>query len=195
MNNSIFLSLIGVPGPQQKLLEKQGGALTFLKRQVPEFFEHVPLTSCYHWRVIIEGKYSKNCCPEYLKEENFQTLKEGVNRIVVHTGTLKEFLDQYERKDITKFVLLDHMDWFAETPQILEEEWQSFVDHSAEKSKFMFRSAALDPDFITTTRIKVNGKETSVGQILNFHPELTEPLHKLDRVHTYSSFHVAGFER
>jgi S-adenosylmethionine:diacylglycerol 3-amino-3-carboxypropyl transferase len=62
-------------------------------------------------RVYIYGQYTKQCCPQYLKEENFYRLKNGlVNKISIHTATLTDFLKEHKKNDINKFVLLDHMD-------------------------------------------------------------------------------------
>jgi S-adenosylmethionine-diacylglycerol 3-amino-3-carboxypropyl transferase len=46
--------------------------------------------------VYVDGEYSRECCPEYLKEHNFYKLKNGlVDCISVHTTTITEFLDNY----------------------------------------------------------------------------------------------------
>src|SRR5437588_326743 len=91
----------------------------------------------YFWRVYCFGCYTKNCCPEYLKEDNFKLLKRGlVDNISIHTSTITEFLNSHSGK-ISRFVLLDHMDWMATKPQLLKEEVQEIINHSSYNARCM----------------------------------------------------------
>jgi S-adenosylmethionine-diacylglycerol 3-amino-3-carboxypropyl transferase len=100
------------------------------------------------------------------------------------------------------------MDWFSENPKMLQEEWQAIVDHSADHTRYLWRSASEKATFVTDTPIKLDEEQTTgnwlfvfeltksaVGKALSFEPELSDKLHKLDRVHTYTSFHVADLKR
>ncbi len=91
-----------------------------------------PIWNNYFWRLYVYGRYTRTCCPEYLREENFAALKGGlVDRIVPHTSTVTEFLRGSEER-VSKFVLLDHMDWMASHyPQALVEEWREILAHAA----------------------------------------------------------------
>ena len=73
----------------------------------------LPLADNYFWRVYIKGRYTADCCPEYLKPENFQKLKGGLaDRVEVYTDSVQGFLEKNARR-FSRFVLLDHMDWLA----------------------------------------------------------------------------------
>jgi len=195
VSSRIFLAFMnGVPKPQQQLLEKEGGVAVFLRKVVQWLMNDNLLRDNYFYKVYIEGSYSKDCCPEYLKEENFYKLKNGlVDRISVHTTTITEFLNQHPAKDITRYVLLDHMDWLAESPEILQEEWQALIDHASDDVKFLWRSASQKAQFVTDIPVKYNGEDSNVGKVLSFIPEVSNKLHEIDRVHTYTSFHVGQF--
>jgi len=212
-SSSILALLNGVPAAQQKLLAEQAGVPTvvhFIKGALEEVILTLPLNKNYFYRVYLEnGQYSKDCCPDYLIEENFYKLKEGlVDRISVHTETIEEFLVKHNekkveetkqeqqkqpmKKDITRFILLDHMDWMSENPKALAAEWQAILDHSnEEETRYLWRSASLKPDFVAKTKVNYQGKDTTVGDILEFNDDLAQRLHKLDRVHTYTSFSVS----
>jgi len=196
LSSPLALSFMnGVPKPQQKLLEKEGGVAAFLRKVFEWLMTESFLKENYFYKVYVDGEYSKECCPEYLKEENFYKLKNGlVDRISTHTTTITEFLNTHPKNDISRFVLLDHMDWLSENNQILAEEWQAIVDHSTDKAKYLWRSASEKASFVTDTKVNFHGEETTVGQILSFNPELAEKLHKVDRVHTYTSFHIADIK-
>ncbi|MEL6896382.1 MAG: DUF3419 domain-containing protein, partial [Planctomycetota bacterium] len=51
--------------------------------------------------------------------------------------------------------------------------------------------AALDVDFVDPLKVTVDGKQTTVGQHLTYHDDLTDRLHPIDRVNTYGCFKVA----
>jgi len=195
-SNSTLALLNGVPAAQQKLLEEQsGGAMAFIKESLEAVLTTLPLKDNYFWRVYLEnGEYTRDCCPDYLVEENFLKLKNGlVDRISVHTETIEEFLVKHDKKDVTRYILLDHMDWISEDPKSLSGEWQQLLDHASEDKpvKWLWRSASANADFVCATKVKYEGKDTTVGDILTFNTELAERLHKLDRVHTYTSFWIA----
>jgi len=190
LQNKIFLLISGVPLVQRQFLEKEGVG-NFLRKALDALAYDIPVQDNYFWRVYCLGSYTKNCCPEYLKEYNFKLLKGGlVDNISIHTTTITEFLNSRSGK-ISRFVLLDHMDWMANKPQLLEEEWQEIINHSAPNARYIWRSAAQNTDFVFKTQIKYNGKITDIGQIINSDIQLAENLHKLDRVHTYTSFYIA----
>jgi len=197
-SSSTLALLNGVPEAQRKLLEEQAGTATigdFIKASLETVMSEIPLKNNHFWRVYLEdGAYTKDCCPDYLVEENFYKLKKGlVDRISIHTETIEEFLSTHKERDVTRFILLDHMDWMAQNPKALSGEWQQILDHSAPgRTKYLWRSASLKPDFVLETAVKHKGKDTTLGELVTLDTELTERLHKLDRVHTYTSFWVAN---
>lgn len=195
VESSASLSWMGVPMAQQELLSKEENVGMFMKKSLEYAMTEIPLHENYHWRVYFKGCYSKDCCPEYLKEEVFNKLKGGlVNNISFHTCTITEFLQQHKQKDISRFILLDHMDWMARNPQALSEEWQEIFNHCTPNARFLWRSAAKETQFVNDTQVVVDGKKTTVGQSVTFNVKLAEKLHMQDRVHTYSSFHIADLQ-
>ena len=83
------------------------------------------------------GEYSRECCPEYLKEENFRaTAKTALtDRISTHTDSVQGFLEKHDGT-ISQFILLDHMDWLSDHFfPMLESEWQAIVDRAAPHSR------------------------------------------------------------
>ncbi len=138
------------------------------------------------------GHYSPHCCPEYLRYENFQRLKTDLaDRVSLHTNTVLGFLRRY-RGQISRFVLLDHMDWlYANNPKLLAAEWQSIIDRAASNVRVIWRSAGFAVDFVDPLEVRTARGKTAVGDLLTYHRELARTLHARDRVHTYGSFHVA----
>ncbi|XZE53346.1 DUF3419 family protein [Planctomycetaceae bacterium SH139] len=188
------MAMLGVPRSQRQQIENgyAGGIGRFIQDRIETVFRKMPLKDNYFWRVYLTGKYSRTCCPEYLTEQGFQNLKSGmVDRVSTHTATVQSFLAQHDAT-VSRFVLLDHMDWLYERhPQSLADEWQSIVDRAAPNSRVLWRSAALRVDFVDSLSIRANGRQVTVGELLHYHPELAAELHARDRVNTYGSFYVA----
>ena len=70
------------------------------------------------------GRYTPGCCPEYLKAANFEKLRANVHRIRIHTTTVTDHLRRTDAR-FSRYVLLDHMDWLRERPEVLGEEWSA----------------------------------------------------------------------
>jgi len=213
ISSKTAMSLLnGVPSAQQKLLEEEGGAESvgkFIQEALEEVLLTLPLKNNYFYRVYIEnGQYSKDCCPDYLIKKNFKKLKENrlIDRISIHTTTVEEFLKNHKSddeevseplKDIDTFILLDHMDWMSsnENRKLLESEWQQILDHSKEEGcRYLYRSASKEANFVKETKVSYQGNYTTVAEVLQWDSLKANKLHKLDRVHTYTSFFIADLK-
>lgn len=194
MNRDTTLSMVGVPKAQRRQIDKQydGGVVKFVEDAVEAVFTKLPLADNYFWRAYMTGSYTRDCCPEYLKPDNFQRLKSGlVDRISVHTDSVQAFLEKHDGQ-ISRFVLLDHMDWLSDRffPW-LEGEWQAIVQRSSSDARILWRSGGLRTDFIDRVQVQMNGQTRQLPELLRFHSALANELHERDRVHTYGSFYIA----
>jgi S-adenosylmethionine-diacylglycerol 3-amino-3-carboxypropyl transferase len=138
------------------------------------------------------GKYTSECCPEYLKPDNFSRLRDGlVDRIRIHTSSVQAFLERHEGR-ITRFVLLDHMDWLSDRFfPLLEAEWQAIVSRAAPGTRIIWRSGGLATEFLDDVQVRVDGRIRNLPELLTYHRDLARDLHARDRVHTYGSFYIA----
>ncbi len=188
------LSFLGVPQAQREHLDRtyKGGITQFIEDCIETVFTRLPLQDNYFWRVYLTGEYTPECCPEYVKKENFEKLKGGlVDRLHVYTASVLDCL-KTEQLTISRFVLLDHMDWLSSHRfPILEAEWQAIIDQSAPQTRILWRSGGLQTDYVNRVRVTVDGKPREVGEILKYNQPLVDELHPKDRVHTYGSFFVA----
>jgi S-adenosylmethionine-diacylglycerol 3-amino-3-carboxypropyl transferase len=176
------LALLGVPGPQRQMVATaRGGVSGFLRRS----FDHVMSVGLfrdnYFWNVYVNGRYTAESCPEYLKRPQFERLKAGlVANVRSVTATVTDYLAR-DDEGFSAFVLLDHMDWLAESPRLLEQEWARIFAASRPGARVIFRSGGTDARFLPV----------SVARRLVFDTERALRLHLLDRVGTYGSFHIA----
>ena len=194
MNRDTTLSMLGVPKAQRRQLESQykGGIIQYVKDSVHAVFAELPISDNYFWRVYINGRYTRECCPEYLKAENFEKLKGGmIDNVSTTTNSVQGFLESHD-EPISRFVLLDHMDWLSDHFfPLLEAEWQAIVNRAAPESRIIWRSGGLKTDFVNQVNVQHDGKPKKVIDMLTFNEDLVEELHPKDRVHTYASFYIA----
>ena len=177
------LALLGVPRPQIQLIQQQypGGVIGYVSDKLRYVLTEVLIHDNYFWRAYLTGAYTERCCPNYLREENFNHLRTHLDRVHSHDATVSAFLHAHPGQ-YSHFILLDHQDWLAcHQPQALDEEWRLILANSRPGSRILLRSASGDVNFLPDwTR-----------QALRFFPALTEPLHLQDRVGTYGSLHFA----
>lgn len=198
LNRDSTLSMLGVPKAQRIQIDKQypGGILSFIQDSMEAVFAKLPIHDNYFWRVYITGSYTDACCPEYLKPDNFAKLKsDSVSNLTTHTDSVQSFLEKSPHQ-ISRFVLLDHMDWLSEHLfPMLELEWQAILSRAAENTRILWRSGGLRTDFIDRVQVMHGGKQTALPELLTYHQEQAAALHELDRVHTYGSFYIADLAK
>ncbi|WP_029458767.1 DUF3419 family protein [Solidesulfovibrio alcoholivorans] len=177
------MALLGVPRPQIELIRNShpGGLEGFVRDKVRQVFTGPPMAENYFWRVYLTGRYTRACCPEYLKEDNFPVIRGRLAALSTHTASVSAFLAG-NPGPYSHFILLDHQDWLASNaPAALAEEWDRIFDSAAPAAKILMRTAGLDVSFVPG----------AARDRLRFFPEITEPLHAADRVGTYGSQHLA----
>lgn len=192
LSRQLTLSLLGVPHPQRRLVQAQhaDGVAGFIRAAIEYVFRELPVADNYFWRVYVHGRYTRECCPEYLKAHNFATLKAGlVERVHAHTGTVTEFLHRHPAP-LSRLVLLDHMDWMSVYhPAALREEWEAILARSMPGARILLRSAHADPGFLD--HVRLGPERTRLRDVLRFDDALARDLHVRDRVHTYAGFKIA----
>jgi S-adenosylmethionine-diacylglycerol 3-amino-3-carboxypropyl transferase len=192
LSRQITMTLLGVPYPQRREVQAQhdGGVAGFIREAIEYVFRELPARTNYFWSVYVRGHYTAECCPEYLRPENFLALRRGAADVIQpHTCTVTEFLRDHGRP-VSKFVLLDHMDWMASYyPEALVEEWQWILQRATPGARLIFRSAHRHPRYLQTLRI--GEARRNLRELLEFQDALAMSLHPRDRVHTYAGFHIA----
>ena len=183
MEQPMTMTMLGVPRAQVRLISQEypGGLRGFLSDKLRRVATEVLIRDNYFWRVYLTGSYSRDCCPNYLRREHFNYLRERTGRIHLYNNSVSGFLRQHPGR-YSHFVLLDHQDWLAwHDPAALAEEWQLILENSAPGARVLMRSASEQLDFLPR----------DVSGSLRFFPEETARLHQQDRVGTYGSLHFA----
>ena len=176
------LTLLGVPRAQRDLIEQQypGGVSAFVQDKLRWLLTQVPVAENYFWRLYLHGSYTPQCCPNYLRPENTELLRERLDRVHLYTQSFSAFLQSHNEL-LTHFVLLDHQDWLcAHDVPGLEQEWRLILQRSAPGSKVLLRSAALSVDFLPAFAQRALRTRAD-----------DDRWHQRDRVGTYGSMMLA----
>jgi S-adenosylmethionine-diacylglycerol 3-amino-3-carboxypropyl transferase len=196
LSSQITMSLLGVPVAQHEQVRRQhaDGVPGFVREALSWVFCEMPVASNYFWHLHLHGRYEPGCCPEYLKERNFAALKAGAaERIHPITATVTDFLERGEGP-ISRFVLLDHMDWMASVDEAeLGREWAAIRRRASPDARVIFRSAHARPSFLNTVVVPGARGGVRLSELLRLDRRLAMRLQQQDRVHTYAGFHIASF--
>jgi S-adenosylmethionine-diacylglycerol 3-amino-3-carboxypropyl transferase len=177
LRQPMAMTMLGVPRAQVRLIETQfeGGLTGYIRSKMEHVLTEIPFWENYFWRVYLTGHYTRECCPNYLREEHQTTLRERVSRVTTHSTTVANFLRE-NPGPYSHYVLLDHQDWLAaHKPQALAEEWRLILENSTPGTTILMRSASPVIDFIPEF----------ARQRLQLDSALAARTHAEDRVGTY----------
>lgn len=183
------LVLMGIPERQRESMFRYPGGL-FRRGQTitEELLTGIPLATNHFMHVYVFGSYTPACCPEYLTPAGFARLQAGLlDQLTLHTASVTDYLRGIE-PGISCFVLLDHMDWLG--PRALAEEWEAILSKARPGARVLCRSALPDVDYLYPVRVRWQGRQVSLGDLLRFDRRRAAALHARDRVHMYGSFHI-----
>jgi hypothetical protein len=132
----------------------------------------------YHFYGYLYGEYTRECCPRYLKAENFAKLRAAVANIDIRTGLLQDVAASYPDGYFSRYILLDHMDWMP--MRLVLDEWAVFVRKARADVRFLWRSFS-DVQHIAPLKF-LDFHADNVKAALAMYP---------DRVCMYNSTHLA----
>lgn len=128
---------------------------------------------------------NKEAMPEYLREDNFATLRTNVDRVETHITSLGEYLKNQPESSLNRFILLDSQDWMP--PQVIHELWSEIARVGQSGSRIIFRTAGeVSP---------VDSALGDLGDRFTSHPERAAELHEQDRSAIYGMFHIYTLDR
>lgn len=172
-----FLYMAGVHPNQFSLVDQRHDMYEYVKERVEYAATRVPVYDNYFLSQAATGRFRGKRVPPYLLPENFETLRNNLDRVEVVNGWLGPYLDTLPAGSVTRFNLLDIFDWM--TPQDFERTLQSVLRAAAPGAVLIYRSGSykLDPPPSIAARVEQK-------------TELARQLLAQDRSATYGSFYV-----
>lgn len=180
LNNRFALSLFGIPDQQNELVIKHNvyhNMYKFIVGSLSTVFKEFELSENYFWYLYINGNYSKETCPNYLKEENFSLLKQNINNIRLITDTFYNVLKNSEDNSFSHIILLDHFDWFWKDNDTQLKVWKQIKRVAKPNAKILFRSAASNRNYLIP----------EIQHEIEYRDDLVQGLTNRGRVGTYGS--------
>ncbi len=178
-NSGYGAPFLGIPKFQYNGARKGKGILNYLKDALRSVFTNTLAADNYFWQVYFYGSYSRNAKPNYLKSSFYHDIKDRLHKVNTHSKSLVDHLISTD-ESYSHFVLLDHMDWVNDSDSIIKL-WKLILDHAECGAKVLFRSVHKHRDFLPSF----------VEDHFYFVDDITNKLHKLDRVGTYGSTQLA----
>jgi S-adenosylmethionine-diacylglycerol 3-amino-3-carboxypropyl transferase len=193
--SNALLTLLGIPASQRNEIEQHpGGTVGYALDIIETAFTRTHLAKNYFWRGVLEGRYTPGCCPEYLQPVHLARLRSGLlDRLHVWTASVTGFLASGAgATPISRFVLLDHMDWLANGNRgALAAEWTAILSRARAPARAIFRSAGREVGYLDALPVTVCGRSRRLGTLLRYDRERAAALHASDRTCIYGSFHIA----
>ena len=184
---------LGIPPAQYDELvasAHDGNPVTTLRERVERLACDFPIADNYFaWQAFgrgydIEGR---NAVPDYLRRQNYETIKGRVNRVEVHHASMTDFLAAQPARSLHRYVLLDAQDWMsAEQMTALWVEIDRTAD--AEDARVIFRTAGKD------SPLPKKLPAALLGHWVYLAPE-SRAFHARDRSSIYGGFHVYARRR
>lgn len=172
-----LLYLSGVHPEQYRLVNGRHDMYEYVKERVEYALTKVPIYDNYFLSQAVTGRFRGKRVPPYLLEENFETLRNNLDRVTVVNGWLGPYLDTLPPDSVTKFNLLDIFDWM--TPEVFDATLKSVLRAARIGATLIYRSGSyqLDPP-------------PSIRPHVERHDDLAARLFASDRSATYGSFYI-----
>ncbi len=179
---------LGIP-PQQydelkKDLEPDANLIDVYKERTKRLAVEYPIYENYFaWQAFARKYDTENlrAVPEYLKAENYATLKNNAENIRTKIGSITEELKTRPRHAFNRFVLLDAQDWM--NAAMMTELWSAIAERSEPGARIIFRTAG------GASPIETNLPE-ELRQRFVYKQDLSKELFKQDRASIYGGFHL-----
>jgi S-adenosylmethionine-diacylglycerol 3-amino-3-carboxypropyl transferase len=190
LSRPVCHALLGIPARQRQfIVSYPGGLFRWGQALLDDLVANIPFATNYFMRANVLGAYAPDCCPQYLTPDGFSRLKSGMlERLTIDTASVTEYLRK-TTPGISKFALLDHLDWLE--PGAQAEEWEAILAQAQGGATVIFRSALASVSYLDELRVAYHGRQAPLGSLLTYDREQAAALHARDRVHLYGSFSVA----
>ena len=181
----ITLFGLGIPPQQFAELKKdaENGIIDLLRERAHRLCAGFPIQDNYFAWQAFTRKYDvekREAIPDYLKEENYNLLKQNAFRVNTVIASIIEHIQNEPQNTYNRFVFLDAQDWMnAET---LTELWTAIATRGGNDTRIIFRTAGAESPIETALPANLREK-------FEYEREFSNELFKQDRAAIYGGFH------
>lgn len=158
-NRFLWVNIIREPGA--KIIDKNFDVYHYMKSRMDFMASHFLFRKSHYANLLFNGSYTKDCVlPHHLRSENFEIIKQNLDKIEIITDSLSGYLEQ-QKNQISAFSLSDFSS-YAPFP-IYQEIWKNVVQAATENAKFCERQFLVkrspERDFAAIHRNKLLEQE------------------------------------
>jgi S-adenosylmethionine-diacylglycerol 3-amino-3-carboxypropyl transferase len=177
---------LGIPPSQHKIMDEESGGniVETFRQRVRKLACATPLERNYFAWQAFGRRYDhehRRAVPDYLREENFPTLRANVSRVETHITSVSDYLKTQPAGALNRFVLLDSQDWMPAA--VIEQLWSQIARVGERGSRIIFRTAGGKSPVEQSLPAELMRRFTC-------EKELAMKLHEQDRSAIYGMFHV-----
>jgi S-adenosylmethionine-diacylglycerol 3-amino-3-carboxypropyl transferase len=179
---------LGIPPQQYDELKRDlsGGrtVIDIYRDRVRRLACDFPIEENYFAWQAFARKYdteNRRAIPEYLRKENFETLRANADRLETKVGSATDEVANNPKGAFDRFVFLDAQDWMDADSII--ELWSAIAENAESGSRIIFRTAGASSPVETSLPEELRSRFV-------YKKELSENLFKQDRSSIYGGFHL-----
>jgi S-adenosylmethionine-diacylglycerol 3-amino-3-carboxypropyl transferase len=179
---------LGIPPQQYDELKQELGEnrtiVDLYRERVRRLACEFPITENYFaWQAFARRYDTKElrAIPEYLKEQNFATLRDKIGQITTQIRSVTEVIREKPAGSFDRFVFLDAQDWM--TPDQIVDLWSVIAEKAAPGSRMIFRTAGAASPLEREIPNDLLSK-------FRYEREVSETLFRKDRSSIYGGFHL-----
>lgn len=184
------ITAFGLGIPPQQLDELASDAprglhlIEIYKERVRRLACEFPIQENYFAWQAFSRKYDtarRIAIPDYLRKENFQSLKSNVSRLRIAHTSFTYLLETSPSNSFNRFVLLDAQDWMDDAA--INQLWKLIASRGSANSRIIFRTAGRQSPI--ESRLSGDMRRKFV-----YERNRSEELGAQDRAAIYGGFHI-----
>ncbi|MEQ9460568.1 MAG: DUF3419 family protein [Phycisphaeraceae bacterium] len=177
---------LGIPPHQHDAMMKEcdGQVIDLYRERARKLLCDFPIKDNYFAWQAVSRRYdreNREGIPDYLKAENFETVRAMAPRVETHVTSLTERLHREDVGGLDRFVFLDSQDWMP--PEVLTELWTEIARVAPVGARVVFRTAS-------SVSPLEDGLPAELLARFTAHRDEADELFKQDRSAIYGGFHI-----
>lgn len=179
---------LGIPPQQFEELKNAstdgGNIIEIYKNRTRRLAVEYPIYENYFAWQAFARKYDtegRTALPDYLKEENYEKLKERAARLETRVDSVTDEINRGEKGRFNRFVFLDAQDWMD--AEALTALWQAVSEKSFSGARTIFRTAGA------ASPVEKN-LPPALREKFRYEEKLSRELFRRDRASIYGGFHL-----
>lgn len=182
---------LGIPPQQLEELKQDAGSVSLIdvyRERTRRLACDFPIGENYFAWQAFGRRYdteNRKAIPEYLKDENYGTLKANAHRVRTLVGSVSDRIRSESRNAYNRFVFLDAQDWMNQST--LTFLWRQIAEKGERGSRIVFRTAGAASPVDRNLPADLRSK-------FKYHRGRSLELSEQDRASIYGGFHLYTLE-